>query len=290
MLQSDPKISDFLDYLRSERGLSPHTIEAYNRDISFLAAHLHITQWTSIGSKEILAFLSFLHGQSYAPSSVCRMVVSIKVFLRFLKKEGEISSDLSRYLETPKIWQWVPSVMSLEEVTALLDAPSLTDYVGVRDKAILEMLYATGMRVSEICSLRMQDVHDTFVKVQGKGRKERVIPVGKLAIRALDDYLLRFREKKKSPFPLLFLSQRAKPMSRFSVWHRVKFYAKKIGLTDISPHTLRHSFASHLLEGGADLRLIQEMLGHEDIGTTDRYTHVTDSRLQTAFTTFHPRP
>lgn len=186
------------------------------------------------------------------------------------------------------MWQLVPEVMSVEEVDKLLAQPSQEDAAGARDKAVLELLYATGMRVSELCSLKLHDLSDTFVKVRGKGKKERLIPVGKKAIAAVDHYLLHFRGEKGDA---LFLGPRGKPLDRVTVWARVKFYAKKGGiLKEISPHTLRHSFASHLLENGADLRLIQDMLGHEDIGTTDRYTHVTGSRLKSAFKAFHPRP
>jgi len=196
--------------------------------------------------------------------------------------------DLGKFFETPKMWQLVPEVMSVEEVDQLLAQPSVEDAVGARDKAVLELLYATGMRVSELCSLKLHDLSDTFVKVRGKGKKERLIPVGKRAIAAVDHYLLTFRGEKGDA---LFLGPRGKPLDRVTVWAQVKFYAKKGGiLKEISPHTLRHSFASHLLENGADLRLIQDMLGHEDIGTTDRYTHVTGSRLKSAFKAFHPRP
>ncbi len=213
------------------------------------------------------------------------------MFFRFLKKEGVISVDLGRYFETPKIWQLVPEVLSMEEVEALLQQPETEDFLGARDKAILELLYATGMRVSELCRLKITDLSDTFVKVKGKGKKERVIPVGRKAIEAVDHYLLHFRKEATEENGLLFLSLKGRPIDRITVWTRVKIYAKSAGIIkSISPHTLRHSFATHLLENGADLRLIQDMLGHEDIGTTDRYTHVTGRRLKSAFKTFHPRP
>ena len=275
----------------SEKGLSPHTIEAYGRDIGVFIEFIQEKSWKEITPEIILNFLSYLNGQSYASSTVCRMLISVKVFFKFLKKEKEISVDLGRYFETPKIWQLVPEVLSIEEVDLLLAQPKQQDFVSARDKAILELLYATGMRVSELCQLTIYDLSDTFVKVKGKGKKERIIPVGKQAIAAVDYYLVQFRTQVKEDNAPLFISQRGKPMSRLVVWSRVKMYARLAGLTkEVSPHTLRHSFATHLLENGADLRLIQDMLGHEDIGTTDRYTHVTGNRLKTAFTAFHPRP
>lgn len=282
---------DFLDYIRSEKGLSPHTIEAYGRDISAFASFLKDKEWKSVVPEDILSFLGQLKGKNYAGSTICRMLVALKVFFRFLKKEGEIGVDLSTYFDTPKLWQLIPEVLTMEEVDALLAQPKVEDAMGARDKAILELLYATGMRVSELCNLRIHDLNDTFVKVVGKGKKERLIPVGKKATEAVDHYLLNYRGEVKEESGPLFISPRGKPIDRITVWNRVKAYAKSAGIVkSISPHTLRHSFATHLLENGADLRLIQDMLGHEDIGTTDRYTHVTGNRLKTAFKNFHPRP
>ena len=284
-------ISDFADYIRTEKGLSPHTIEAYLRDIETFASTLAVKDWKVADSASILSFLSYLQSKGYASSSICRMLVAVKVFFRFLKKEGEISVDLGRYFETPKVWQLVPDVLTMEEVDHLLAQPQPGDLIGARDKAILELLYATGLRVSELCSLRICDLNDTFVKVRGKGKKERVVPVGKQAIAAVDFYLTRFRTEATEENAPLFISQRGKAIDRIVVWNRIKAYAKSAGIAkSISPHTLRHSFATHLLENGADLRLIQDMLGHEDIGTTDRYTHVTGNRLKNAFKSFHPRP
>lgn len=284
-------IVDFLDYLRSEKGLSSHTIEAYGRDVRLFARSLDSKDWDKVSSENILTFLSSLKGSSYAASSICRTLVAVKVFFRFLKKEGAIHVDLGRYFETPKIWQLIPQVLTIEEVDSLLAEPKKDDFIGARDLAILELLYATGMRVSELCQLRLQDLSDTFVKVKGKGKKERMIPVGKRAIAAVDHFLISFRGEVKEVDAPLFISPRGKRIDRVTIWMRVKAYAKSAGITkSISPHTLRHSFATHLLENGADLRLIQDMLGHEDIGTTDRYTHVTSNRLKTAFKMFHPRP
>lgn len=284
-------ISDFIASLRSEKGLSAHTIAAYGKDVRLFADSLEKKDWRLVSTETILAFLHFLQDKSYASASICRMLVSIKVFFRFLKKEGVISFDPGKYFDTPKLWQLIPEVLSIEEVDKLLMQPQDEDFTGCRDKAILELLYATGMRVAELCSCKITDLHDTFVKVKGKGNKERVIPVGVKAIEAIDRFLTHFRGEAEEEGALLFVSVRGKPLDRVTVWASIKKYAAKAGLAkNVSPHTLRHSFATHLLENGADLRLIQDMLGHADIGTTDRYTHVASRRLKEAFEQFHPRP
>jgi integrase/recombinase XerD len=286
-------ICDFLDYLRSEKGLSPNTIEAYGRDLHSFAAFLassSVRSFQEANGNSIYGFLQTLQSKNFATSSICRTLVAVKVFYRFLKKEGLIAIDLGRYFETPKIWQLIPEVLSIDEVDSLLRQPQSSERLGSRDKAMLELLYATGMRVSELCSLKIADLSESFVKVKGKGRKERLIPVGKKAIAAIDQYLIHFRGPASTDDPM-FVSQKGKPIQRVCVWSRIRFYAQSAGIQkSVSPHTLSHSFATHLLENGADLRLIQEMLGHEDIGTTDRYTHLANSRVKDAFSTFHPRP
>lgn len=284
-------LSDFLDYIRTEKGLSSNTIEAYGRDIEAFSASLKVKDWKQVTGEEILHFLSLLNQKNYSASTICRMLIAVKVFFRFLKAEGEVDRDLGRYFDTPKMWQLIPEVLSIEEVDLLLAQPKEEDLIGCRDKAILELLYATGIRVSELCGLKISDVSDAFVKVRGKGKKERIVPVGKRAIEAIDSYLTRFRTESTEDHAPLFLSQRGGPIDRITVWNRIKRYALSANISkSVSPHTLRHSFATHLLENGADLRLIQDMLGHEDIGTTDRYTHVSGNRLQAAFKAFHPRP
>lgn len=284
-------IDDFLNYLKSERGLSSNTISAYGRDLAAFSNFIKHQDFSSVRSQDILSFLSHLQVEKYASSSICRMLVALKVFFRFLKRERVISVDLGCYFETPKIWQLIPEVLQIEEIDALLAQPKRDNRIGSRDKAILELLYATGMRVSELCGLCLNDLSDTFVKVRGKGKKERMIPVGKQAIDAVDHYLLHYRGEVREENGPLFVTSSGKKIDRMTVWRQVKIYAKKAGIQkSISPHTLRHSFATHLLERGADLRLIQDMLGHEDIGTTDRYTHVTGGRIRAAFKAFHPRP
>lgn len=282
---------DFLCYIRSERGLSPHTAEAYGRDLLLFGKHISFRPLDTLGKEDFLKFIEFLTTSSFASATICRALISLKVFFRFLKKEGVISQDLSKEIETPKLWQWVPEILSVEEVSALLSQPDKKDPIGARDAAFFELLYATGLRVSEACLLKVFDFSDGFVKVLGKGKRERIVPVGGKAIDAIDHYLTHFRKGALERGDFLFVTSRGKPLSRVFVWKRIKMYAKKAGVEkNISPHTLRHSFATHLLENGADLRLIQDMLGHVDIATTDRYTHLTGKRVKTAFSSFHPRP
>lgn len=215
------------------------------------------------------------------------MLISLKVFFRFLYREKIIEKDISQSMESPKLWQLIPEVLTLEEVERLLNASPVQTYLGARDRAILEVLYASGLRVSEVCSLTLHCVGEDALRVLGKGGKERVVPVGKKALNALDHYLC-FRDHFQSE--TLFLSQKGKALDRVIIWRMIKHYAKQAGIQkSISPHTFRHSFATHLLENGADLRVIQEMLGHASIATTDRYTHVTASRLHSSFSQFHPR-
>ena len=279
-------INTFLIYISSEKGLSKNTREAYERDLRNIFSFVKKEQ---ISRADLIDYFSYLKSRGLASSSICRSFIAIKVFLRFLKKEGLLEKDPGSFLEIPKVWQLIPEVMSYSEVEALLNQPQGQDFMGARDKAILELLYATGMRVSELCGLRVMDVDDQFVKVKGKGKKERLVPLGKKALTAIDDYLLNF--KKEGDW--LFTSKNGKQLDRITVWNRIKFYAKKAGIEknkNISPHTLRHSFATHLLENGADIRLIQDMLGHEDIATTDRYTQISQGHLKRAFEKFHPRP
>jgi len=292
MYDSEALIKGFLAYIETEKGLASNTTEAYSRDIQYFNNFLkskNIHHITFIGQNDIIEYLKYLKN-NYASSSIVRIFVSIKVFFRFLKKENIISVDITRYLDIPKVWQLIPYVMTYSQVEALLAQPDITTFIGARDKAILEVIYATGLRVSEACNLKILDVKDDFVKVKGKGKKQRIIPIGKKALEAVDYYLLNFRKDERE-MEFLFISKNNKKIDRITIWNRIKFYAKKANIKqNISPHTLRHSFATHLLENGADLRLIQEMLGHEDISTTDRYTHISKAFLKKAFENFHPRP
>lgn len=283
-------IDAFLIYISSEKGLSKNTKEAYERD---LRAFFQFVKKSTVLKEDLIAYFTCLKNRNLASSTICRSFITLKVFLRFLKKEGLWKQDggkeFSGLLEIPKIWQLIPEVMSCREVESLLAQPADNDFIGARDKAILELLYASGIRVSELCGLKILDVDDQFVKVRGKGKKERLVPIGRKAVEAIDHYLINFKKDGQ----LLFTSRNGRPLDRITVWNRIKFYAKKAGIANsknISPHTLRHSFATHLLENGADIRLIQDMLGHEDIATTDRYTQISQGHLKRAFEKFHPRP
>lgn len=289
----DEQIRDFLSYIASEKGVTSNTVEAYGRDVRKFAAFLatiDITSVQSVTQDHCIKFLGHLQGAGYAASSVCRALIAIKVFFRFLKREGIIAVNTMHYFDTPKLWQMIPDVLSIEEIEKLFAQPDLDTFVGARDKAILEVLYASGLRVSEVCSLSIYDIDDSFLKVMGKGRKERIVPIGRQALDAVDHYLTHYRTAFDSEHNhALFVTQKGKRIDRVVVWKMIKQYGKNAGITkNISPHTLRHSFATHLLDNGADLRVIQEMLGHASISSTDRYTHISRSHLQQAFDAFHP--
>ncbi len=280
----------FAFYLTIERGLAEKTAEAYLRDIGKFEAFLSEKKvpLSEATESDILGFLGTLKTKGLSSASICRTLASIKVFFRFLRKEGLTSHEAAKHIDSPKLWQKVPSVLSEKEVEKLLEQPDLSTAIGARDRAFLEVLYSSGLRVSEACGLKIADVDDTAIRVMGKGQKERIVPIGKKALLAIDDYLIRFRTEGKSPY--LFLNQRNQPIDRISIWRRIKEYAVLAKITkNISPHTLRHSFATHLLDHGADLRIIQEMLGHASIATTDKYTHVGKSNLKKRFLDFHPR-
>jgi integrase/recombinase XerD len=285
--------ADFLSYLGSEKGLARNTLIAYEQDLSHFFALLEkrgIQDMTLVTEEVIIAFLSYLKDKKYASSTICRMLAAVKVFFRFLKRERRITKDATCYLDSPKMWQLIPEVLSIEEMQRLIAAPDIKSGYGARDRAILEVLYASGLRVSEICGLNIQDLDDQTVRVKGKGGKERIVPIAKVAVDAVDHYLVHFRKADQEE-PALFVNSKGKRVTRIEVWKRVKLYAEKASIVkEISPHTLRHSFATHLLENGADLRVIQEMLGHASISTTDRYTHISQKHLQNAFESFHPRP
>lgn len=287
-------IEDFLFYLASERGLSKNTVEAYQRDLAHFTEVLEkrgIKDLSFVKEAEIIAFLDRLKEQKLASSSIYRAMVALKSLFRFLRKERLIKSEETLYLDTPKMWQLIPEVLTEDEVQQLMSAPNCDEPMGARDRAILEVLYASGLRVSELCGLNIADVDDAFVKVRGKGGKERLVPIAQSAVERIDHYLIHFRQGSGEKNEALFVSNKGVRLDRIAVWNRVKFYAREAKLAkSISPHTLRHSFATHLLENGADLRVIQEMLGHASIATTDRYTHVSQKYLSEAFHQFHPRP
>lgn len=288
-------VEDFLSYLGSEKGLAQNTLISYRRDIEMFIAVLNergISSLNRVEEEDMITFLSLLKAKNYATSSICRATVAVKMLFRFLKREKAIEKDIALHLDLPRMWQLIPEVLTISEVEDLLHAPNPSTLIGARDRAILQVIYASGLRVSEVCGLNLQDVDDQIVRVKGKGGKERIVPIAKAAVDAIDHYLIQYRQhaahEKTMP---LFVSEKGKRISRVLIWKRIKLYAKQANIhKEISPHTLRHSFATHLLENGADLRVIQEMLGHSNISTTDRYTQISQRHLVEAFEAFHPRP
>jgi integrase/recombinase XerD len=291
-------IDIFLSYLSVERGLARNTIIAYKEDlehyIDFLT-ELHIDTFSKTTKNEIFNFMLNQKNKGISANSVARRLAAIKVFYRFLVRERLLKSDPTSLIDSPKLWKKIPQTLSLNEVDALLSQPNLRDPQGIRDKAILETFYATGMRVSEAVNLKIDNLNFEigFLRCIGKGNKERIIPLGKKAISSLKRYLETARKQvlkqKKSEF--VFLNRSGKRISRQSLWKIIKRYAKEARIKKpIRPHILRHSFATHLLERGADLRSVQEMLGHSDISTTQIYTHISKDRLKTIHRMFHPRP
>lgn len=281
---------EFISYILAEKGLSKNTVLAYQSDIyQFFASFKKDFSWKLLSKEIIFNYFTKRKKEGYSPSSQIRSLVSLKAFFRFLQKEKILQKDFFSFIDPPKLWQLIPEVLSHEEIQSLLSSCDLKTYIGARDNAIMEVLYGCGIRVSECANLKISDVSDGFIKVIGKGSKQRIVPIGKKALHAIDYYLVNYR--KECPLDLLFLSNQNNPIDRSAIFRRIQYYSKKVGLSKkISPHTFRHSFATHLLEQGADLRLIQEFLGHVDIGITDRYTHISSKRLKTSFDQFHPRP
>lgn len=293
------QIQDFIHYLVVERGLSNNTIVSYERDLKayaiFLKEHLRIESVNEIGRVHILQFLKHLKETGKSSKTIARHIASIRSFHQFLLREKVANEDPSVHIETPQVERKLPNVLSLAEVEKLLETPKLTSPIGYRDKAMLELLYATGIRVSELIQLNLSDIHLMmgFIRCYGKGRKERVVPIGQKATNAIEEYLEKGRSKlvkQKNQTEALFLNHHGKRMTRQGFWKNLKKIAKEAGIQkELTPHTLRHSFATHLLENGADLRAVQEMLGHADISTTQIYTHVTKTRLKDVYKQFHPR-
>lgn len=290
-MNNESLLKDFLDYLSSEKGLASNTLSAYRRDISTFLAFLKSNGKTvnEVTESFLGSFLEHLVSKRFAPSSRGRSLIALKVFFKFLKREGVLTENPAFYLSSPKLWQMIPEVLSEEEAKALLAAPDLQTKEGARDAAILELLYSCGVRVSELCGLKLNDVEDTFIKVLGKGSKERLVPIGEPAIAALDYYLTQWRGEDEAVF--LFLGKKGHPITRQDVWSLVKQHSQGAGIQkSVTPHTLRHTFATHMLNHGADLRIIQELLGHASISSTERYTHLSKKHLSDAFNRCHPRP
>jgi integrase/recombinase XerD len=288
----------FLNYLTVEAGLSDNTILGYGRDLrDFTAFCLSkgVKRPDKIITTTLFDYAKSLARQSKAEASINRSVVAIKMFLRFCRMMGHITKDLTVFLESPKLWQRLPVICSKDQVAKLIDSPDAKEPYYYRDRALLELLYATGTRASEIAGLKINDVNLKigYARCLGKGKKERVIPLNRASIAAVEQYLEQLRPKIAKSFSgdYLLLSRTGKPLSRIEVWRIVKKYACRAGLSKrMTTHTLRHCFATHLLSGGADLRSVQEMLGHVDIATTQIYTHVDQERLRNIHKKYHPRP
>ncbi len=290
-------LDEFLNYLTVERGLSKNTISSYRTDILAFIGRMEkigIKDIDRIKRQDITAHMLYLKEKGISGNSISRALVAIKMFYRFLVQEHLTKDDTAGVLESPKLIRPLPNVLNIAEVEKLLGAPDLRDWMGIRDRAALELMYASGMRVSEMVELTMDGLNlDVgFIKCRGKGDKERIVPIGKSAKEAVTRYIEKVRPRllKKGNDKHLFLSRLGKKISRQSFWKMMKSNARKARIKkEITPHTLRHSFATHLLEGGADLRVVQEMLGHADIATTQFYTHIDKSRLKSIHTKFHPR-
>ena len=289
-------VSEFLAHIKVEKGLSPRTVEAYGRDLRRWADFISGLGKASPGEverQEVTSFLEHLRRRGLSPRSLARATATLRTFQRFLVEEGA-SAGLPVYdLPSPRHGQTLPRVLSQEEVKALLEQPIPEDPRGLRDRAILETLYGTGVRISELVGLDLEDMDlgEREMRVLGKGSRERVVPIGDAAAKALRDYLAlgRTRLARSSSQRALFLNQRGGRLTRQGAWELVKKYAGRVGLGERrTPHTLRHSFATHLLENGADLRYIQELLGHASIGTTQVYTHVSKGRVREAYLRAHP--
>jgi integrase/recombinase XerD len=286
----------FLDYLKVERGLALNTVQAYSRDVGrfFLFLENKGVSPHQVTQEDMLTYMSGLQGR-LSVRSVARNLSALKLFFRFLVSTGRIEVSPARLLGTPKIPQRLPGVLSREEVERLLAQPEPVNPLGIRDRAMLELLYATGLRVSELVNLKVQNINleAGFVRTLGKGSKERMVPMGAKALEALRAYLSDGRPAllKRRGSAYLFLNLRGRPLTRQGFWKTLRLYGSKAGIPQkIKPHLLRHSFATHLLECGADLRSVQIMLGHADISTTQIYTHVTRERLKEIHEKFHPRP
>jgi len=291
-------IDTFLSYLSVERGLSNNTIISYREDLESYLDFIEknrIDSLSKISKDNITGFMLQQKDQGIAANSVARRLAAIRMFHRFLARERILKSDPSTLVDSPKLWKKVPDTLTINEIESLIAQPNLRHVLGIRDRAILETMYATGMRVSEVVNLKKDNVNlgVGFLRCIGKGNKERVIPLGKKAIAGIERYLKLSRPKllKNKESEYLFISRFGKKISRQSFWKIIKKYAKAARIKKaIKPHTLRHSFATHLLEHGADLRSVQEMLGHSDISTTQIYTHVNKDRLKSIHKQFHPRP
>ncbi|WP_066060806.1 site-specific tyrosine recombinase XerD [Neobacillus soli] len=296
----EDQLKDFMNYLIVEKELAKNTIVSYERDLKSYLRYLKdvesIETLNKVKRVHIVHFLMFLKEQEKSSKTLARHLASVRAFHQFLLRDKVTDQDPSVLIETPRLERSQPKVLNLQEVATLLDTPKLDDHFGIRDKAMLELLYATGIRVSELIGLDIDNVHVTmgFVRCNGAGNKERVIPIGRTASDAIKYFLDNGRPhfvSNKHRDNALFLNHQGKRLTRQGFWKILKKLAKEAGIEkDLTPHTLRHSFATHLLENGADLKSVQEMLGHADISTTQIYTQGSKTRLKDVYSKFHPRP
>lgn len=290
-------IDEFINYLAVERGLAENTMLAYGRDLRKYSGYLDhkgIKEAKQVKRDHVTDFMYDQKKKGLSANSICRSLAAIKMFHRFLVREKFVEGDPTNLIDTPKLWMRVPDVLTTAEIKLMIRAVNGRGWQAVRDKAMLELFYASGMRVSELLNLKMENVNLElgYVRCMGKGSKERIIPIGKRAREAVYQYCTTARVNliKDKSVLFLFLNRLGKKISRQSIWKIIRSYGRKANIKkEIKPHTLRHSFATHLLERGADLRSVQEMLGHSDISTTQIYTHVDRERLKTVHQQFHPR-
>jgi integrase/recombinase XerD len=291
-------VDAFLDYITVERGLAANTRLAYRTDLAQFTGYLRrrkLDQLNSVSRQHITDYLLEQRKRGLSTRSVARQLAALRMFYRYLVRERMLAADATQLIDSPKLWRTLPHTLDTAAIEALLAAPKVRTKLGLRDRAMLELMYASGLRVSEIARLTLHDlnVEAGFLRTVGKGSKERIVPVGKQALHWLQRYSTEARPrlardgKSRSE---VFLSTRGQALSTKTIWHLIKKYARAAGITkSVSPHTLRHSFATHLLNNGGDLRVIQEMLGHADISTTQIYTHVDQQRLKDTHYRYHPR-
>ncbi len=289
-------LDEFLYHLAVERGLTENTLVSYRADLADFLESLSKRKVASLDQADkdtILAYLYTLQMKGRSSATISRHLAALRMFFRFLVREGTLPIDPTADLESPKQHQKLPRVLNAEEVDRLLGQPMSGEPCGVRDKAMLELLYATGIRVTELISLDLEHIHidNGFIRCYGKGKKERMVPLGDVAARCLQEYLDRGRPKlMRDKNQAFFVNQHGRRLTRQGFWKILRKYAKSAGITkEVSPHTIRHSFATHLLENGADIRSVQEMLGHSDISTTQIYTHLTKNKLKEIYDRTHPR-
>ena len=283
---------EFLTFLQVEKGLARHTLESYRRDLDRLQTWSNKTgkEVADLTRADLRKWIASLSREGLAPASVARAVSATRGFFKFLMLDGHIKSHPAEDLDTPQRFAYLPKFLTEDEINRLLAAPDVSTEEGIRDRAVLEIMYATGLRVSELVNLKQDDIDllAGLVKCHGKGNKERRVPLGKSAIHWLQKYAAVKAGYGKQSSPYVFL-HRGRPFTRQLAWSMIKHHAEKVGIKNVSPHTLRHSFATHLLQHGADSRSVQALLGHSDISTTQIYTHITDMHLRSAYDRHHPR-